>query len=178
MFLDTLDRTTSVPLTDQIVAAIRARIESGALAVGDRLPPTRELARVLIVGRNTVVSAYRRLVEEGWLESGVGRGTFVARGPGATAPPRNTLATFDWDARLARSARMPSGVRAARGDDSAGAINFAGAVPDPELFPVEDIRRTMTRVLKREGARALDYGPAAGTSPSAPSSRRVRRARG
>lgn len=59
----------------QIVAAIR----DGRLTPGDRLTPTRELARALAVSRMTVTVAYDQLAGEGYVESRQGSGTFVSK---------------------------------------------------------------------------------------------------
>ena len=72
-----LDRTSDQPLREQISAAIRERIESGEFAAGTRLPSSRELADRLGVNRTTVVQSFDDLRRDGFVESGVGRGTFV-----------------------------------------------------------------------------------------------------
>jgi 2-aminoadipate transaminase len=41
-------------------------------------------------------------------------------------------------------------------------ISFAGGLPAPELFPVDDIRAAAERTLKTFGARALQYGVSEG----------------
>jgi 2-aminoadipate transaminase len=38
-------------------------------------------------------------------------------------------------------------------------ISLAGGLPDPDVFPLERIRESMERVLKEEGAAAMNYGP-------------------
>lgn len=55
-----------------IYRALLDAIRSGRLGAGDRLPPTRTLARDLGVSRNTVAAAYESLVAEGFLSSHVG----------------------------------------------------------------------------------------------------------
>ena len=55
------------------------------LRPGDRLPPTRDLARQLGVNRNTVVAAYESLSAEGWTRSHTGKGTFLVSREGAGA---------------------------------------------------------------------------------------------
>ena len=45
---------SGVPVYRQIAGQIRERVESGALAQGDRLPAIRDLARQLGVNRDTV----------------------------------------------------------------------------------------------------------------------------
>jgi 2-aminoadipate transaminase len=41
-------------------------------------------------------------------------------------------------------------------------ISFAGGLPAPELFPIEDLKVVMTAVLEKEGARALQYSTTEG----------------
>ncbi len=41
-------------------------------------------------------------------------------------------------------------------------ISFAGGLPAPETFPVEDFRKVADTVLEREGRRALQYSPTDG----------------
>ena len=65
------------PAWVQIEEQLGDRIESGALAPGERLPPERDLADVLGVSRMTVRQALASLAARGLVERGVGRGTFV-----------------------------------------------------------------------------------------------------
>lgn len=44
-------------------------------------------------------------------------------------------------------------------------ISFAGGLPAPELFPVEQVRAAADSVLAREGPAALQYGPSEGFAP-------------
>jgi 2-aminoadipate transaminase len=44
-------------------------------------------------------------------------------------------------------------------------ISFAGGLPAPELFPVEEIREAADAVLTRAGTRALQYGTTEGYGP-------------
>src|SRR5690554_1794768 len=43
-------------------------------------------------------------------------------------------------------------------------ISFAGGLPAPELFPLDEIRAASDRVLERVGQRALQYGPTEGVA--------------
>ncbi|MCL4351589.1 MAG: winged helix-turn-helix domain-containing protein, partial [Firmicutes bacterium] len=52
----------NLSLRDQIVQDILAKIEQGAISVGDRLPPERDLAISFNVSRTTVRDALRTLV--------------------------------------------------------------------------------------------------------------------
>lgn len=75
-----LHRESPVPVWAQIEEALAARIAAGALRVGDRLAPERELAEQFEVSRGTVRQALDALAARGLVERGVGRGTFVAAG--------------------------------------------------------------------------------------------------
>jgi 2-aminoadipate transaminase len=44
-------------------------------------------------------------------------------------------------------------------------ISFAGGLPAPELFPVEDVLTATERVLRGKGASALQYGATEGAAP-------------
>jgi GntR family transcriptional regulator/MocR family aminotransferase len=77
----------------EIYSQLLESIEQGRLEPGRRLPPTRELARRLKVGRTTVSLAYDRLADEGLLISRVGAGTFVKERralPASDAKPRES----------------------------------------------------------------------------------------
>ena len=72
-----------------LATALRAAIVSGEVPVGTKLPPQRELACRLSIGRTSVVSAYNLLHAESLLVSRQGAGTWVARRPACTPrPPR------------------------------------------------------------------------------------------
>jgi GntR family transcriptional regulator/MocR family aminotransferase len=66
------------PVVRQIYGQVRGAILEGALASGARLPSSRDLAGRLGVARASVVSAYEQLTAEGYIESRVGAGAFVA----------------------------------------------------------------------------------------------------
>jgi len=62
----------------QVADHITARIESGELAPGTRLPPERELATVYGVAYDTIRRASELLRERELIVTVHGRGTFVA----------------------------------------------------------------------------------------------------
>ena len=74
-----LDLDSAVPIYAQIERQVRALLGSGHWKAGDRLPSVREAAVRLRVNPLTVVKAYRRLQEDGLLETRPGAGIFAAK---------------------------------------------------------------------------------------------------
>src|SRR5260370_40533318 len=73
-----LDRRQRDSLQTQLYRQIRQLIMSGQLAAAVRLPSTRDLVSQLGASRNTIVYALERLIAEGYLESRLGSGIYVA----------------------------------------------------------------------------------------------------
>lgn len=63
---------------EEVAGRLRDMIHSGELAAGDRLPPERDLAKLLGVSRPTLRAGIRSLSTVGILQSKQGAGTFVA----------------------------------------------------------------------------------------------------
>jgi GntR family transcriptional regulator len=74
-----LNPASPLPLYHQLAALLTERIESGELAVGERLPSEPELSRVHGIGRPTVRQATELLVQRGLIERRRGSGTFVRK---------------------------------------------------------------------------------------------------
>lgn len=147
------ERSSPEPVYRQLADHLAALIETGRLPVGDRIPPTRELAEALGLSRNTVSRAYEALGETGFLAAHVGRGTFVARG-GADAdgrsPVRREATRFAWQALLARRARetgAPRGLRLL--DESRVRFDLRAGRVDPNALPVAEIQGAYQRALGR-----------------------------
>jgi DNA-binding transcriptional MocR family regulator len=77
------------PLYRCLSDALKQAIDRGEIPLGTVLPPERTLARSLAVSRATVVAAYDRLKNEGWLQSRQGSGTWVRR-PDSDGRPGET----------------------------------------------------------------------------------------
>jgi DNA-binding GntR family transcriptional regulator len=86
--LDDLHRRSG-PRYRALALALRAAILSGELPAGARLPPQRELAHLLSIGRTTVVSACNLLLADSLVVMRQGAGTWVAARPGANEGPND-----------------------------------------------------------------------------------------
>jgi DNA-binding transcriptional regulator YhcF (GntR family) len=77
----TVDPSSPVPPFEQLRAAIRQLVATGALPVGSRLPTVRQLAADLGLAPGTVGRAFRELETEGIVESRGRHGTHVKSTP-------------------------------------------------------------------------------------------------
>lgn len=145
------------PIYQQLARHFRLQIESGRMLPGDRLPPTRDLAHRLGVGRISVVNAYNQLQAEGLIAAHPGRGTFVTGGRGSRstgAPPWMVPGAQNFSMReMTRLANQP------------GVIAFSGGTPPEEFLPVEALRQALNTVLDRDGAAAVAYEETEGYPP-------------
>ncbi|NMO49788.1 PLP-dependent aminotransferase family protein [Actinoplanes sp. TBRC 11911] len=134
-----IDRDGGGGLRSQLEDQLRDAIRSGRLAVGERLPSSRELARALTLSRGLVQDAYAQLQAEGYLSSRPGSATRVAA--------------------VARSA-MPT--PPAAGGEKSGQIQFIAdfrhGVPDLRLAPREDWAWAVREVCRTAPNSAFDYG--------------------
>ena len=134
----------------QIAAEIVCRIEDGALPRGSRLPTVRELSESLSITRVTAHKAYAELQASGWIESTVGRGTFVAaaahRSAAVLADPTLHAVTVD-------------GVMGAmhRFREIPDMASLAVAEPDPGLYPARAFLQ-LFQGLTDDAARLFEYG--------------------
>lgn len=75
---------------------------------------------------------------------------------------------YSWDQRFAgRTARMSSSAirELLKVTEQPDFISFAGGLPAPEVFPVEEVAEASRRVLRDSGAQALQYGATEGYRP-------------
>ncbi len=164
-----IDPASDAPVYRQIADGIRAALDEGRVRPGDRLPPTRALARQLGVNRNTVVAAYDLLAGEGVIRSRTGQGTFLTGGaepldPGAVEAGA-AAAEEGWSGSFSRAVDGPGVERLMsvyRVAISNRGISFAGSYPAGELLPIDDFRGAIDDVLAERGPEVLAYGPTAG----------------
>jgi DNA-binding GntR family transcriptional regulator len=73
-----INRGSVIPPWQQLADLLRARIDNGELAPGDRLPSIMALSQEHDLAPVTVRKAITQLQREGLVESRTGWGTFVA----------------------------------------------------------------------------------------------------
>lgn len=151
-----LDPASETPLYRQLYEHFCALIQSGRLARGERIPPTRELAGTLGLNRTTVSAAYELLESEGLITGHVGRGSFVAGAIGSAS-------VLDWGPLLERSATIQVAPAPPFGREG---ISFATSRPSEELFPLDDLRASCEEVMAgADFAHVLQLGSPSGYEP-------------
>jgi len=134
-------------LAEQLYRQLRAGIDSGHLAAGTQLPPTRLLAEQLGVSRKTVAEAYSRLTYDNLLSGVVGRGTFIT--------PRHTLRQGDSEhiplaaADTLERWRQRATILAQRALDAPSRYDFIGGASSKSQFPYDQWRSCMNYALRR-----------------------------
>jgi GntR family transcriptional regulator/MocR family aminotransferase len=142
----------------QLYRILQTGIRQTTLPAGLKLPPTRDMARVLGIARNTVVQVYEQLVLEGLAEAGVGRGTYVkAMAPGfagrvRAAPARRGMSLSR------RGEDLVQGARASTLQWGA----FAPGVPEVRMFPAKIWMRLHTQAWRDVQPSQLSYATGAG----------------
>jgi len=146
-----LDRESheKIPFYKQIVDGFVSLIQEGSLPHGTRLPAIRELAGQLEVTRVTVHKAYNALKEEGWVDSTVGKGTFVSH---HQSPQPQKI-------KVSASEMTPDNIMADmnRLREWPGMLSLAMAEPDPGLYPAKEFIR-LFRGMEEQADRLFRYG--------------------
>jgi GntR family transcriptional regulator/MocR family aminotransferase len=165
-----LDRDAAEPLHQQLYRQIRDELISASVNDStSRLPSSRALAADLGVSRLTVNLALSKLHAEGYLESRVGSGTFVAQPLPETflsARTQRQDRPVERPARLADRAKNIPDTRSGKALDI-GIAGTPGVTLMPALaaldeFPIEIWERLRTQVLAKKGAHLLQYASSHG----------------
>lgn len=85
-----LDRSSAIPLYQQLGEILRSRIDAGEWAPNTKIPSEHELNREYGLSRMTVRQVLTSLVNEGLLFRVQGKGTYVAPGKISTKSPAYT----------------------------------------------------------------------------------------
>lgn len=165
-----LDPAAPAPIYRQLYEGLRRVILNGSLPQGTKLPSTRALALELDIGRNTVINAYEQLLAEGYLESKIGSGTYVA----AELPddllrvradePHTAMAGGDGRA-LSRRGDLLAAASVSEPHDFAVPRAFRPGLPALDAFPFKTWARLWSRRWRKPSMELLGYGDPAGYRP-------------
>ncbi|NWF65432.1 MAG: PLP-dependent aminotransferase family protein [Chloroflexi bacterium] len=163
-----LDHKSNIPLYQQIEDHLRKSILSGNLPADTRLPASRQLASDLGVNRTTVENAYSALEAEGLVFSKMGSGTYVLPVyPIPSIPKNNSDVLPLWQMNLQKNvfATSDTAEDMLQASGHPHPINFASGISDARQFPVEEFRKVIQSVMRRDQIDALEYGERRGYAP-------------
>src|SRR6266853_2161213 len=161
-----LDRTAGEPLYQQLYRQIRDELRSGIFSdSSSRLPSSRALAADLGIARLTVNLAFSKLHAEGYLQSKVRSGTFVADSLPETflsarrseAHPKTERPVHVSD-RVRKLPDQRVGKEFDLGATNAGpGVSLTPSIPAVDEFPIDVWERLRAQVLAKKGAHLLRY---------------------
>ncbi|AFK86540.1 MULTISPECIES: PLP-dependent aminotransferase family protein [Thermoanaerobacterium] len=144
-----VDKSKSTPLYIQIFNQFKKYIENGSIPPGYKLPTIRSLAKELGVNNVTVINAYRLLEANGYIDKKVGSGTYVSETVRQSDVSIEDIKALEHGQILVNK----------------NMINFSSSSPNPELFPVDDFKVIINKVLERDGGYAFEYQDTKGYMP-------------
>ena len=149
---------------------LKAAILDGRLAAGAKLPPTRRSEAFFGVSRNTAAEVYERLLNEGFVVTRHGSGTYVADRVLAPPPRASSGSQLRLDRRLNEFWLRPEVTAAmsfwrdrperVSAPSKVPQVDFRPALVDSRLFPFDVFRRISAKQL-----RGLERKPARNKSP-------------
>jgi GntR family transcriptional regulator/MocR family aminotransferase len=161
-----------LPQQRRLYEAAKTAIHQQRLGAGSKLPSSRDLARDLGISRNTVIAAFEQLATEGYVNSTLGSGTYVADLQAHSASMRGAGAAARAGMRPASRIASRAGTLSRRGQEltsyAAGPRfeiqPFAGEA-DFSSFPFKLWQRLQNRVWREARGELLDYGQSGGYLP-------------
>lgn len=123
----------------QISNNIKKLINEKRILGGEKLPTIRALAKFLAVNNDTIVSCYKRLVSDGYAVQKVGSGTYVKK--------RDMISFFKREYSREIKSMISS--------KDENIIDFTGESNREVIFPIDEFKEVINKVLDRDGAEAL-----------------------
>lgn len=162
-------RPRGTPFVRWLYEAIRAAILEGRLSPGSRLPSRITLACRYGVSIGTVIKAFDRLLEQGYVDVSLGKGTYVrsalpdalaaSAAPRARAPAHTPRRALSARGRLLATRPLP------RGCANRSADTFQLDRPALDTFPIETWSRLAACRLGRYASEMMARGDPLGFPP-------------
>ncbi|WP_251861271.1 PLP-dependent aminotransferase family protein [Clostridium sp. Marseille-Q2269] len=159
MFFDiNLDKNS--PVYIQISHYIRSMILKGMIRANEKLPSTRELASILKVSRNTIISSYELLEDDGFISIKKGKGAFVSN----VNIHVEEKWTVNWEKNINDYAKKAENLDIIKHEIpwEKGMISFKSISPDESLFDLDEFKKAFLNRFSLEGEKILNYGYAIG----------------
>lgn len=149
----TLDRNSSVPLNRQLYDELTKQILRGELKPGDKIPSTRDWATELNVSRPTITACLEQLVQEGYIETRPGSGSYVS-----SEIERKNVLKVAKTVRFALSdfGRYVAKMTAPEHQEAEPEISFYCWRPALDQFPLTEWARIIGRHARADDSTMLD----------------------
>ncbi|WP_435138517.1 PLP-dependent aminotransferase family protein [Formosa sp. A9] len=154
----TLTHSTERPVYLQLADEMLDLIRSGKLKSGQKLPSSRKIAETLNINRVTVTKALEELQLQGWIESYVGKGTFVSFHIPELSPTKletqnnkQPLKQSGFEIRSNNYLNNPYFI-------SSVPLHLDDGYPDPKLAPLKELYRAYRSQLIRESSLYSKFG--------------------
>ncbi|WP_223434582.1 MULTISPECIES: PLP-dependent aminotransferase family protein [unclassified Pseudomonas] len=134
-------------LAGQLYNQLRSAIESGRLAAGTQLPPSRLLAEQLGISRKTISDTYAQLTYENFLTGVIGKGTYV-NARTAKAQPKQSHSQLASAEVIESWRNLPVFLRHPTLEGSLR-YDFIGGATSKGQFPQDDWRRCTSHALRQ-----------------------------
>lgn len=160
-----LNRSSKIPLYQQLTEEIRSAVLEGRLKPKQKLPSSRSLAKSLSISRSTVTQSYEQLESEGYLETLGGSGTYVCHqlvDEWLNLPPIElTNKPQSKDLNLSQFGQSLISINRLQVSEPDYEISFRYGNPAISYFPIQQWRKLLNRHCNNSAA-LLNYAEEAG----------------
>ncbi|WP_347708647.1 PLP-dependent aminotransferase family protein [Clostridium sp. D53t1_180928_C8] len=158
-----IDFNDNEPIYLQIENYIKKMIENNMVVNNGKLPATRELSKILGVSRNSIITAYENLEDQGVVYTVKGKGTFIS--PNKSKDKNGWK--INWEEKVNNYGKTSYDLDIIKHEIpwEKNLISFKSISPDGELFDMEEFKKAFLNRISIEGHKILNYGYAKGYKP-------------
>ncbi|SHT58341.1 GntR family transcriptional regulator [Mycobacteroides abscessus subsp. abscessus] len=150
-----IQRNADISITKQIYQSILDHIRSELVEEELQLPSVRELSKQLGVSLVTVVKAYQKLDQEGYITSVQGKGTFIRKTKVQESERKESTRSYDW--QLSVQDYLPRS-QFARFHQVPERIHLSSSMIDPGLLPNRFLEQEIQRMFSENPKVLSQYG--------------------
>lgn len=176
MVFSNIDFNDNEPIYIQIENYIKNMIDNNMIVANGKLPATRELSKILGVSRNSIITAYENLENEGIVYTIKGRGTFISEKEFKSEDGWK----ISWKDKANSYGKLASELDIVKHEIpwKKNLISFKSISPDGELFDMEEFKKAFLNRISIEEHKLLNYGYAKGYKPLIDYLRRYMKSKG
>lgn len=163
MIFSSLVFNSDEPIYLQIEKYIKDMIQNNMVVANGKMPATRELAKLLGVSRNSVITAYENLEADGIVYTVKGRGTFISEKKFKDVDGWKV----SWDKIVNNYGKLAEELDIVKHEIpwERNLISFKSISPDGNLFDMDEFKKSFLNRISVEGHKILNYGYAKGYKP-------------